>query len=77
MRITAAANAWRKVEGVMGDRRILRKRKGHMLNSCVTPAYMNSLADDGTYRETIREGLREKKLVKYSWELRELIREYG
>ena len=37
------ANAWRKVEGVMGDRRITRKRKGNVLSSCVTPAYMNAL----------------------------------
>ena len=41
MRITAGANAWRKVEGMMGDRRISRKR--NMLSSCVTPAYMNAL----------------------------------
>ena len=43
MRITAGANAWRKVEGVIGDRRISRKRKGNVLNSCVTPAYINAL----------------------------------
>ena len=34
MRITARANAWRKVEGQVGDRRISRKRKGNMLSSC-------------------------------------------
>ena len=43
MRITAGAFAWRKVGGVMGDRRISRKRKGHMLSWCVTPPYMNAL----------------------------------
>ena len=43
MRITAGANAWRKVEGVMGDGRISHKRKGNMLSMCVTPAYMNAL----------------------------------
>ena len=38
MGITAGANAWRKVEGMVGDRRISRKRKGNVLSSCVTPA---------------------------------------
>ena len=52
MRITAAAKAWRKVEGVVGDRRISCKRKGYVLSSCVTPACMNSRDDDGTYTET-------------------------
>ena len=42
-RITAGANAWRKVEGVMGDRCISCKRKGKMLTSCVTPAYIYGL----------------------------------
>ena len=41
--ISAGANAWRKVEGLMGYRRISRKRKGNMLSSCVTPAYLNAL----------------------------------
>ena len=36
MRITAGANAWRKVEGVMGDRRISRKHTGNVLSSCIT-----------------------------------------
>ena len=27
----------------MGDRRISRKRKGNVLSSCVTSAYMNAL----------------------------------
>ena len=43
MRVTAGANAWRKVERVMGDRRISRKLKGNVLNSYVTQAYMNGL----------------------------------
>ena len=38
--LQAAANAWRKVEGVMGDKRISRKLKGNMLSSCVIPAYL-------------------------------------
>ena len=42
MTITTGENAWRKVEGVMGDKRILRK-KGNMLSSCVTSAYTNVL----------------------------------
>ena len=43
MRITTRANAYRKVEEVMVDRRISRKRKGYVLSSCVSPAYMNTL----------------------------------
>ena len=43
MKISAGANAWRKVDGVMGDRRVSRKRKGNVLSSCVTPAHMNAL----------------------------------
>ena len=47
MRISAGTNAWpwRKIEGVMGeiDVRISLKRKGNILSSCVTPAYMNAL----------------------------------
>ena len=27
---------------MMGDRRVSRKRKGNVLSSCVTPAYMNA-----------------------------------
>ena len=36
-RIQAGASAWRKVEGVMGDRHISRRLKGKVLSSCVTP----------------------------------------
>ena len=43
MRITAGLITWRKVEGVMGDRRISGKSKGNVLRSCVTPAYKNAL----------------------------------
>ena len=32
MRVTAGANAWRKVEVVMGDRRISHKLKGNVLS---------------------------------------------
>ena len=37
-RIQAGANAWRNVEGVMVDRKISRKLKGNVLDSCVVPA---------------------------------------
>ena len=37
-RIQAGANAWRNVEGVMVDRKISRKLKGMVLDSCVVPA---------------------------------------
>ena len=42
-RMTAGANAWRKVEGVTGDRRVSRKLEGKVLTSCVTPAYTYGL----------------------------------
>ena len=37
-RIQAGANAWRNVEGVMVDRKIYRKLKRNVLDSCVVPA---------------------------------------
>ena len=37
-KIQAGANAWRNVEGVMVDRKISRKLKGKVLDSCVVPA---------------------------------------
>ena len=37
-RIQAGANAWRNVEEVMGDRKISRKLKGKVLDSCVVQA---------------------------------------
>ena len=40
MRLTAGANAWRKVERVMESRRYC---KGNVLSSYVTTAYMNVL----------------------------------
>ena len=43
MKITAGANAWRKVIGLTRDRRISSKGKGNVLSSCVTPAYINAL----------------------------------
>ena len=37
-RIQSGANAWRNVERVMMDRKISRKLKGKVLDSCVVPA---------------------------------------
>ena len=37
-RIQAGMNAWRNVEEVMVDRKISRKLKGEVLDSCVVPA---------------------------------------
>ena len=37
-RIQAGANAWRNVEGVMVDRKISRKLKEKVPDSCVVPA---------------------------------------
>ena len=42
-RVQAGASAWRKVEGVMGDRHISQKLKGKILNACITPAYLYGL----------------------------------
>ena len=42
-RIKAGANAWRKVERVMGDIHICPKLKGKVLRSCVTPACLYGL----------------------------------
>ena len=43
IRIRAVTNAWRKDEGMMGDRRISRKLKGKVHTSCVAPAYVHGL----------------------------------
>ena len=40
-RIQAGANAWRNVEWVIVDRKIPRKLKGKVLDSCVVPASMD------------------------------------
>ena len=37
-RVQAGTNAWRAVEGVMGDRRISKRLKGKVMSTCVTPA---------------------------------------
>ena len=42
MRTTDGANAWTKLEEVMGDIRISRKLKGKVLSSCVARVYMNA-----------------------------------
>ena len=52
-----------KIEGLMGERRIPHKRKGKVLNSCFTPAYMYSL-------ETM--ALTEKHQEK--WQIRGMVR---
>ena len=57
-----------KVEGVTGDRRISRKRKGNVLSSCVTPVYMNAL---------VTMALAKKQQKVQDCDLRELIKENG
>ena len=42
-RTQAGANAWRKVEGVMLDRKISKKLKGKVPRTCVTPACLYGL----------------------------------
>ena len=42
-RIQAGANAWRKVEGVMLDRKVSKKLKGKVIRTCVTPACLYGL----------------------------------
>ena len=51
MRITAGANAWRKVVEVMRDRRVSDKCKGHLLSS----SELECITDDDTNRETTGE----------------------
>ena len=51
MRITARANAGRKVEGVMGDRRISRKLKRKGAQLVCYPGIHGCTRDDGTNRE--------------------------
>ena len=42
-RLQAGANAWRKVEGVMRDKKISKKIKGKILTTCVVPACVYGL----------------------------------
>ena len=42
-RVQVGANAWKRVEGVMFDRKRSRKLKVKVLMSCVTPTYLYSL----------------------------------
>ena len=42
-RTQAGANAWRKVEGVMLDRKKLKKLKLKVLRTCVAPACLYGL----------------------------------
>ncbi|KAI0208263.1 hypothetical protein LSAT2_007080 [Lamellibrachia satsuma] len=42
-RTQMGANAWRKVEGIMLDRKIKKKLKGKVLRTCVTPACLYGL----------------------------------
>ena len=61
-RTTAGSNAWRKVEGVMGDIRISRKLKGNVFRSCVTRLYMNALEMMApTEKQQSKVQLREEK----------------
>ena len=67
MRITGGgggANAWRKVEGVIGTKRISRKRKGNVLSSFVTPAFTNALVTVALTNTQQKVMDCEKKLVK-------------
>ena len=42
-RTQVGVNAWRKVEGVMLDRNILKKLNGKVLRTCVTPVCLYGL----------------------------------
>ena len=68
-RIQAGASAWRKVEGVMGDRHISRKLKGKLLRSCISlPIRPRDLVDKQRMEELGEEvGVREsltRKLMR-------------
>ena len=42
-RVQVVANAWRRVQGVMADRKVSRKLTGKILMSCVMLAYLYGL----------------------------------
>ena len=58
--IQAGANAWRKVDGVMLDRKISKKLKGKVLRMCVTPACLSGL-------ETVAVTEQQKLQVYENW----------
>ena len=58
--IQAGANAWKKVEGVMLDRKISKKLKGKVLRMCVTPACLSDL-------ETVALTEQQKLQVYENW----------
>ena len=55
---TVGTNAWKKLDGGTGHRRISGKRKGNVLSSCVTPAYMIALETTAPTEKNTGEGTR-------------------
>ena len=51
------ANAWRAVEGVMADRRISKRLKGKVMNTCVTPGNLGSDRTTTTQAASVRKQL--------------------
>ena len=43
VQVYSRQKAWKKVEGVMQDRRISRNLKGNIFSSSLTPAYVNGV----------------------------------
>ena len=59
--IQVGVNVWRWVEGLMANRKILRKLKGKVLFSYGTPAYLYGLETVALKERTIKAaGLREQ-----------------
>ena len=52
-RTQAGANAWRKVKGVMWDKKNSKTLKGKVLRMCITPACLSG--DSGVDRTTTTE----------------------
>ena len=50
-------NAWRRVEGVIADRKISRKFKGKVLMLCVLPTYLYGLETGTDRAPTVAAGL--------------------
>ena len=63
-RVTAGANTWRKIEVVMGYRRISRRLKRNVLSSYVTRAYMTALETMAlTQKQQVKVRVCENNLV--------------
>ena len=71
-RAQAEANAWRAIEGVMAHRRISKRIKGTVMNTCVTPACLYgtetlALTELQQQRQQVCENNRVRKIARVTW----------